>query len=317
MKKTSLTLLGAIFALFTTGLSAQSTAITLDIEHLMGQDPLTNTVVGYNNLGNQFKLYRLEYYIDQIVIEHANGSSDSVSSTFLVNAFAPATMNLGSYNVDSIQGIRFAIGVRQSLNHLDPATYPPQHPLAPKNPSMHWGWSAGYRFLAAEGNSGPNLSQIFEFHGLGNSNYAYITVDTEGNWNSTMDTLAVKLVADYSMLTKGINLVSGPISHGEQGEAATALYNINNYVFTSSDGNAAIGLEEQAFFDVYPNPSNGQFTLSLDRPAEVRIIDMVGRTRISGRFVPGKHPIVLEDSGMYLIQIMQGSSNTTQKLYVR
>ena len=240
---------------------SQSKTVLLNIEHRLGTDTCATGVEGINNLGNPFKLNRIEYYMDEIILVHDGGSSDTAAALALVDGFSETSLNLGTFTVDSLESIRFAIGVNASLNHLDPTTYNPNHPLAPKSPSMHWGWTAGYRFIAAEGLGGSTFSQIFEFHGLGDGNYAHLTLPTSGTLVAS-DTLLITITADYNELFRGINLGLGPISHGETGGAAQTLHNINNYVFTSSEGNAAMGLTEKTpVVGIYPNPSNGQFII--------------------------------------------------------
>lgn len=73
-------------------------------------------------------------------------------------------------NVNKVEAITFSVGVEQAYNHLDPASFPPDDPLAPQNPEMHWGWVSGYRFAAVEGEAGPNLDQHFEIHSIGDAN---------------------------------------------------------------------------------------------------------------------------------------------------
>ncbi len=48
-------------------------------------------------------------------------------------------------------GLRFLMGVEGLDNRIAPEDAPAQHPLAPKSPSMHWNWNAGYVFLRLDG----------------------------------------------------------------------------------------------------------------------------------------------------------------------
>ena len=50
----------------------------------------------------------------------------------LVDGFTTTRIMLGSFTLDSLESLRFAVGVNAAKNHLDPTTYNPQHPLAPK-----------------------------------------------------------------------------------------------------------------------------------------------------------------------------------------
>ena len=297
---------------------SQSKTVLLNIEHRLGTDTCATGVEGINNLGNPFKLNRIEYYMDEIILVHDGGSSDTAAALALVDGFSETSLNLGTFTVDSLESIRFAIGVNASLNHLDPTTYNPNHPLAPKSPSMHWGWTAGYRFIAAEGLGGSTFSQIFEFHGLGDGNYAHLTLPTSGTLIAS-DTLLITITADYNELFRGINLGSGAISHGETGGAAQTLHNINNHVFTSSEGNAAMGLTEKTpVVGIYPNPSNGRFIIESSQAGTYEVLDMLGRNIINGTLNPGTNDVNLNVNGLFLLYINSLEGETTvHKLHVK
>ena len=296
---------------------SQSKTVLLNIEHRIGTDTCVTGVEGINNLGNPFKLNRIEYYMDEIILVHDGGSSDTAAALALVDGFSETSLNLGTFTVHSLESIRFAIGVNASLNHLDPTTYNPNHPLAPKSPSMHWGWTAGYRFIAAEGMGGSTFNQIFEFHGLGDGNYAHLTLPTLGTPVGS-DTLLITITANYNELFRGINLGSGPISHGETGGAAQTLHNINNYVFTSSEGNAAMGLTEKTpVVSIYPNPSNGHFIIESLVAGTYEVLDVQGRKIMKGTLDLGANEVNLNANGLFLICISSLEGQTTvRKLHV-
>lgn len=306
------------FVLSANILGAQSKAVVLQIEHRVGTDTSAVGIEGVNNLGNSFKLNRIQYYVDEIILIHDGGSIDTADALTLVDGFNVTSINLGMFTLDSLESLRFAVGVNASLNHLDPTTYNPSHPLAPKSPSMHWGWTSGYRFIAAEGLSGSAFSQIFEFHGLGDGNYAHLTLPTSGTPVGS-DTLIINITADYNELFRGINLGSGPISHGETGGAAQTLHNMNNYVFTSSEGNAAMSLTENTSVTaIYPNPSNGIFTIESSKAGNYEILDVLGRKIIEGNLSEGRTEVNLTARGMFLLRMrFLDRTATVQKIHVR
>ena len=311
-------LLLSLFVLSAFGMQAQSKYVLLDINHLVGTDTCASSVVGTNNLGNQFKINRIQYYIDEIILVHDNGTADTSDVVALVDGFTTTRIMLGSFTLDSLESLRFAVGVNSAKNHLDPTTYNPQHPLAPKSPSMHWGWSAGYRFIAAEGMAGSSLTQVFEFHGLGDGNYAHLTIPTEGTLVGS-DTLLIKINADYSQIFKGMNLTAGPISHGETGEAAQSLHNMNNYVFSSSEGNAAMDITKNPLeYSVYPNPSNGNFKVRTNQRGQYQVIDMLGRTVDTGSLKEGVNTVFVRPAGLYVLRIQASNGHVkTTKLHNR
>ena len=307
--------------IFSVTLFSQSTKeLVLTIDHTMASAPLTSSSIGVNNLGNQFNFSRLEYYMGDIQVIYDNDSIFNYPEVVLIDALDAATTNLylGSQSLDSVTAVRFAIGVGTSLNHLDPSIYSSQSPLAPKSPSMHWGWSAGYRFIAAEGMGSSSLNQGFELHGLGDVNYAMQTISTSGVAVGT-DTLEIKLVANYDALTQGIAVGQGVISHGESGSARQSLVNMNNHVFSSSEGNAALSDKELEHLDfvIYPNPANGTFWLTAPLGSQIEVINILGQKIEHRTAEQTKERFVMKKTGVYIVILRQGKSVSTERVIVR
>ncbi|HCY24992.1 MAG TPA: hypothetical protein DHU80_02055 [Cryomorphaceae bacterium] len=307
--------------IFSVALFSQSTKeLVLTIDHTMASAPLTSSSIGVNNLGNQFNFSRLEYYMGDIQVIYDNDSIFNYPEVVLIDALDAATTNLylGSQSLDSVTAVRFAIGVGTSLNHLDPSIYSSQSPLAPKSPSMHWGWSAGYRFIAAEGMGSSSLNQGFELHGLGDVNYAMQTISTSGVAVGT-DTLEIKLVANYDALTQGIAVGQGVISHGESGSARQSLVNMNNHVFSSSEGNAALSDKELEHLDfvIYPNPANGSFWLTVPLGSQIEVINVLGQKIEHRTAEQTKERFVINKTGVYIVILRQGKSVSTERVIIR
>ena len=66
-------------------LGAQSKAVVLQIQYRVGTDTSTFGIEGINNLGNQFKLNRIQYYLDEIILIHDGGSIDTAEALTLVD----------------------------------------------------------------------------------------------------------------------------------------------------------------------------------------------------------------------------------------
>jgi len=293
------------------GLWAQKN-IQLQINHTLAAQAFAMQSPTTNNLGNSFDVWRLEYYISKIELIHDGGTITPITDKYiLVNANSGVLENLGSFNITNLEAIRFGIGVDPSRNNLDPATYPATHPLAPKSPSMHWGWSAGYRFVAMEGKAGSSLSQVFEFHALDNQNYFIQTIPTAGIINGS--DITITLDADYTQALNGIDVSSGIIIHGGSTLARNLLQNFSNKVFKSSEGNGAvIGLtESSASLDIRlsPNPvSNRQVVHIQNFPVNgtIRVLDLTGkqvplhvsRNEIKIEFLP---------KGIYIVQVYKSN----------
>jgi len=284
--------------------------VYLNINHQLGQNSFAFNTAAANNVGNSFNVKRLQYYIAELTLIHDGGQTTAVPNLWIL-ADAGYTLSeaLGNHNITTLEGVQLGIGVESSYNHLDPSAYNMTHPLSPKSPSMHWGWAAGYRFIAFEGKSGSNLTQTYEFHGLGDGNYAKITIPTAGTLNGT--DLNIDLNADYERALENIDLSSGSnIVHGENGKAASVLTNFATYVFTSSEGNGSIGLTEKKAIkiDLYPNPSNGNLSLkgNLNGKSLV-VIDSQGKVITAKDLSSSLETITIKNNGFYLVQIFEDS----------
>jgi hypothetical protein len=314
--KTLYSLFALLFGL--ASINAQQ-SVRLEIEHLLNGNAFSSSATAQNDLGNDFTTSRLEYYIAEVVLVHDGGQWTSVDDTwFLADASQVFNESLGSFGITQLEGIRFAIGVEQPTNHLDPASYPMTHPLAPKVPSMHWGWSAGYRFVCMEGVS---LGQTYEIHALGNDNYITQFIATQGLTQGT--DLVISLKADYAEAMRGIDLSSGLIRHGTTLESADLLDNFSLHVFTSHEGNTAVlsqdEIKSEEAFSVYPNPSTSHFTVDMPLSAgqsEWRLSDICGKLIGKGSVRLGESfRVEAPQKGVYLLQIeTQNGQFTTRKL---
>ena len=302
--------------------NTQSNEVVIKINHtLSGMEVNTNTVAS-NSMGHSFYLNRLEYYLSEFIISYDGGQEMVVEDKWaLVDAFdGEVEIELGQFNINNIEGITFSVGVDPEHNHLDPAAWPAGHPLAPQFPSMHWGWAAGYRFIALEGYSGTNLNQRVEIHGLGDSNYGSVTIRKQGIERDGKT--YVDLEADFTKALKAISINGGLIVHGEGAQAKTCLDNCRVDVFSPSLSTSTHS-ELIQNTKVYPNPSSGEVNidfsdLSGNQPNEILILDASGRLIQRLSTVGDKQQIYIQDPGSYLIQmILDGQIISNQKLLVK
>jgi hypothetical protein len=314
----------AALLLFYLGSFAQ-TNVTLNIHHKLGNGNFQLNKAAKNNLGHDFRANRLEYYISEITILHDGGQEAGVKNRWLlVDASETTSVDLGDFNITDVEGIRFHIGVDSAHNHLDPTSWPADHPLAPQAPSMHWGWAAGYRFLAFEAESGPAYNQPLELHGLGNQNY--FAVELSFSKSAANDQLTIDLDADYARALEDMNINSGTIVHGVFGEAQQALENFRDYVFSpSGSATSSRDLLAPERFEIFPNPvSTATATLSLEtaKPAtySLRITDLTGRTVHQQEGLAGNMTLTLDfpQSGVFFVNLVkEGQIVNTQKVIVQ
>lgn len=275
----------------------------------------------------QMKYTRFEYYISEIKITHDGGQIKPCTGlTLLVRPAQDSMYSLGQMpGITNVEAITFSVGVPQALNHLDPASYPSGDPLAPQNPEMHWGWTAGYRFAAIEGQAGTNLAQHFEIHALGDANYKTQTITTDAEQVSP-DMKMIHLIADYRQAVKTVNLSTGPIVHGSSGAAVTVLNNFKNVVFKTQTSSVVIDPTFAGAFGVSPNPvRDAAPTVNFSLPAgggyALTVTDLTGKIVARQTLAAGENQSFLLEkmptAGLFFVHLWQnGSPVAVEKLVV-
>jgi hypothetical protein len=266
-------------ALLLTAITFAQTNVTMNIHHELQGISFNMDQEARNNMGHTFKVTRLDYYLTKFSIIHDGGQVTAVPEEIvaLIRAQNAQIIDLGDFNVTSIEGVKFHVGVHTPVNHEDMSALPTSHPLGPKSPSMHWGWNAGYRFIAYEGNGGSSFSNTIQYHGLGDVNYHETTVmasaiDVSGSKQ-------IEVYADYSRGFENIAVENGEIFHGETGNAAKLIRNFRDYVFTG-ESTATLTETQTETFNVYPVPSTGTVNVAWSNainPEKIQLLDINGR----------------------------------------
>jgi hypothetical protein len=305
-------------------LNAQE-SISLKINHLLGTSPFAMKMTSTNDQQQEFDFTRCEYYLSGIEIVHDSGKVSKASNVYaLVRANGGSSIfNLGQFTgINTVESISFSVGVDPGVNNGDPTAWPSNHPLSPKSPSMHWGWSAGYRFAAIEGRSGSNMSTIWEIHALGNKNYFRTNIPTGSEVISGGK--MITLNADYVEALSSLKPNSGFVSHGEDDEAYLALRNFQNKVFSSTTGAMntlnSPTIEPKVEINVYPNPSFGNIKIELSEKANRTILvrDLSGRLIREEAMTETSHNISNLSTGIYILSLVENNNIVhSEKLVVQ
>lgn len=296
-----------LFTLLIIGLYGQAqTNVELNIEHLLNDQPFSFNSTAQAPGGYDFSVERLQYYLSEITIIHDGGQNTPVEDTWLlVNAGSTDNFDLGSHNVNTIEGISFYVGVDRDTNNADPSLHPMGHPLAPQNPSMHWGWASGYRFVAMEGNAGPNTQFGFEVHALGNANYNRAEVLTSAT--DVNGTKLITIYADYARALTNTDVSSGLILHAENTDAGQFLEDFADFVFIAPESLSASETSFNGSFDVYPNPTSKnsfvRFRLGNAQDCSISIYSVDGKLVSSSKLnqTSGVHSLSELSAGSYKI----------------
>lgn len=301
--------------------SAQKT-VNLQINHKLGTDSFALNKEAKNNIGTSFNVSRLEYYISEISIVHDRGTETKIKDFWILeNAANSKKHSLGQLNITSVDSIKFSIGVNKEVNHADPSQYALGHPLAPKSPSMHWGWASGYRFVAIEGKAGLDLNKHYEIHAIGDQYYYNQSIPVTASDDN--GDLLIELNADYELALKNIDVSKNVITHGDFDEAVDLLQNFWTDVFSSNSGAKntlkTSELEIQGL-SVYPNPSvDGQVHFDFEKGSNVsniQLFSLQGKL-LSEYMVSGATELSLQlSSGMYIARISGANGQYINKKLV-
>lgn len=285
------------------GVGAQQD-IYLKINHQLGTNPFVYNQTVTSSQSINFSLSRLVYYVSEIKLTFDGGQDTTLNTYLLIDAAQTTNELLGNFNITNLERVSFGVGVDPSVNNNDPNSWPSNHPLAPKTPSMHWGWAAGYFFAAAEGKVGDN-SAVWEIHALGNRNYQTQEIITSGV--TIGNSISIEINADYLQAFNSIPLRSSLINHGEAGESATLLNNFNTSVFTAG----TVGLAERNLrkLKLFPNPSKGEITIDIENDligSEIRINQQDGKAVYRNIITnQGANNISIKHSGTYFINVFK------------
>ena len=285
--------------------------LSFSIEHLIGSDPFTTESSFTNNLGNEIKPTTLKYYVSEISITHDGGQELLIEDLFLLVKAEDGTVevNLTDLDFTELEGLKFHIGVPEDLNHADPGLQPSGHPLAYQSPSMHWGWAGGYKFLVTEGSSGAAANN-FQIHSTGDALYTAVNLDLNISAETVSD-VSFTLNADYAQLYKNIQMENGVFNHGQFAEAAVAVSNLANEVF--SVGDIVLNTTNPTFTGSYtfaPNPTtNGMVNLKADlvefNDYTLNVRNILGQQVQSYQFQGDKLDYTIADlnSGIFVVEV--------------
>ncbi len=306
---------------FLLALTYAQTPVRLVMHHHLGTNDFALGTGASNNVGNAFNLSALKYYVTKFTIVHNGGQlmtvPDDVVALVTVDG-ALTTIELGSFNVTNIEGIRFHIGVHTPVNHDDPSLQPANSPLAPQSPSMHWGWASGYRFILLEGMAGVSLNQGLELHGLGDANYFETEVLAQSVTENGGE--SVHIDADYEKGLRDIDVNGGLVVHGELAEAATMIANFRDYVYTATLGAGLNETSSESGMAIYPNPSHGSFTVAFEGvEGKLTINDVSGKTVQTETIVYGttSKSLSLPEEGIYFVTLHTAQGTITQQLVIK
>jgi len=288
--------------------------VILSFSHKAGADTMVlNETVFHIWNGKAVSLSRADFYISEIELSQQNTPPTPLTDQYLlVSAKYPdAEFDLGTWPVDAVHGVNLYFGVPKAVNHGDPSAWPNDHPLAPKNPTMHWGWAAGYIFMAVNGkvdNDNDGIPEAyFEYHSLGDTLYRRAGV--AGGNSAQNGVVRLNFVLDYVQLFKDMTLDSFLYVHGSGALNRQMLTNASGQKFISLPTVTAAGdlSENSQRVQTAPNPATTETRISWDLPAagplQLIVTNTLGQTVHTRTSLPASGATRLETAtlpaGMY------------------
>lgn len=302
-----------IAAAFLIHISAFSGEIGIVFNGMMNGNPFVmDQPVPMDNGRYYFSPRMLRFYVAEISFVHDGGQRTKANNVYLlVDAGGAPRYVVGNYDISRIDSLEIHIGVDRIANHNDPSIYPSEHPLALKDPSMHWGWAAGYRFIALEGSAGSTAATAkadVQVHSVGDTLYRRIVLPVTSTTTATG--VDVVLNAEYSALLKDLDVAQGLIFHGYGPETETLTANMATRVFTAATPSSVSEDVSALATSVHPNPASDVVSVSISgAAANVTLVDAVGRVVITAELTGGMSAISVATLpvGSYTIVIDAGN----------
>lgn len=69
--------------------------------------------------------------------------------------------------------------------------------------------------------------------------------------------------------------------------------------------------------NLYPNPSNGEFTVEMDQDAQVEIFNAMGVRVQAMNLTAGKHDVRINQSGVYFVRFSNGKASSVKRVIIR
>ncbi|MCH2230385.1 MAG: hypothetical protein MK105_08570 [Crocinitomicaceae bacterium] len=258
---------------------------------------LGSTVQDLN--GVDFVVDDFNYYISNLQVVYDGGQILDLSDTVLLVKADAHTFLLNQVDLPNIEQVNFSVGVPQNLNHTDISLYPIDHFLSFQTPSMHWGWTAGYKLLLVDGMgdfSGDGIPEtIFQLHNLGDINFKNVQLPTVATYGNGQTDIVVHCHLDEWLY--GINPATVGVVHGETGVNSQTMDNVDNRAVFTSPANASMNEVGNVGNLYFVNKSNSISITWKDmtRIDSYKMIDVSGKVILSSNTDSIHETIIVEN----------------------
>ncbi|MCJ8290884.1 MAG: hypothetical protein HRT58_13900 [Crocinitomicaceae bacterium] len=318
MKKV-LVLAGAFVSFFS---MAQTDVVLHFPPKVGGNDLVQNTIV--QSLGGvDMSIDYFNYYISNVHIIHDGGQDLNLSDTVFIVKIEDHTLDLGMLDVTNIESIDFGVGVPQSVNHADISQYTEDNPLSWQSPSMHWGWSSGYKLLLVNGfgdsNNDGTPDELMQIHSLGDANYKYVSMAVIPTVSATNITIVINCNLDEWLF--GVDPGSVGVHHSTTGVNASVMNNVDNRPVFTLPGNASLDNSLEASGTITYAIIGESISFKWKDVQNVdnfRLIDLTGKEIDAGKAseFTGTHSSEVMTSGSYFFYLLDSNGSIIKHIQV-
>jgi len=164
-------------------------------------------------------------------IIHDGGQTTPLTDLYVLTRGNVSNYSLGNYNVDSIEGFNFDLGVDSAANHGNTANFSSTHPLGPQTPKMDWDWPSGYFFLLLDGkvdNNGDGTPEkLFQMRAIGDMMLK--NVDLVLTSNPVANIIDITLNVHIDKWIKNIDVAIAGVDHSSSASNQTMTSNTNTF----------------------------------------------------------------------------------------
>lgn len=289
----------------------------LNIDYNIGGEKLELDKVYTNQDNIDYKINRFEYYISSVKLD-----GNLLDGLYILANGNQPKYNLGEINQDVINIVEFDLGV-DAFNNIgvDPNSYPAEHPLAPQNPPMHWGWAAGYRFWAVQGYSDPDgdgvFDKSFQYHVLGDD--ALRNVKINSTFEEVDGDIDINLNFDIEKLISIIDMSDFSVFHGfsqQFPEIKEFIEHINSYDVIVPSSTTSV--ENMIDLELFPNPVISSLNLKGEiENARYEILDLSGKSVLEGSADSRFINVNELKSGSYFLVVKRNNEIIANKRFVK
>ncbi len=318
MKKI-ITLIAVVFAL---NAQAQQDVYVDFQPKVAGNYLILNTdVVSLNGIAMNITYFN--YYISNVHIIHDGGQNLDLSDTVFIVKTDAHTLFLGNLDVTNIESITFGVGVPQTPNHADISQYSTDNPLSWQDPSMHWGWTSGYKFMLCDGygdsDSDGTPNALFQLHNLGDANYKNVSMPVIPTDFPTHKTIVIDCNLDQWLF--GIHPGTVGVHHGTTGVNTSVMNNVDNRPVFTLPGNAGIDSPTETAGTLTSSSSNETVAFNWEDVSNVatyKLIDISGKMIESGAATAynGNVFTSLQTGGTYFFYLLANDGTIVKHIQI-